>query len=364
MPRYLHVATDPSGTALWLLHDHLSPCALRCRFCPTSLVPVPPRLTDPGVRAAILAEIDALLVAPPRRVVLASADILEYPDLDAILDRLTGIPVTLVSPGWRLADPAFADAIAARGVTVDLTLLSDVPATYARITGVADAHRRTLAALDAVRARGISLRMSVTVNRDNAPELADTLLTIHHRYAMPAVTVRWFFPDVPDAAPDWYDQMPDPRWLREALAALDTGPSATLPTLELRNVPLCQVDLRGLRRLQVRVPPHTAEQNMYKADGWPPCATCAAADRCVRLDPRAIRQLELLPPEPAVIAAAIAASAPPKGPPPGTGKLPGEGRPRGEGTPPGQGRPKGAGIPKALGRRPGSDDGPPGSDPS
>jgi MoaA/NifB/PqqE/SkfB family radical SAM enzyme len=349
MTIHFFVAADPSGTALWLLHDQWSPCGLSCRFCPNTLLPRPPPLTDPVRRAAVLADVDALLSAPPRRVVLASADILEYPDLFEIIAKIRAhnLPITLVSPGWRLADRAFAEAVHAAGCTVDITYLSDDDATYARITGVPDARARVLAAVAQVRALGIPLRMSCTVNADNAPQLAETVSVIHRRFGVQRITVRWFFPDVADAPADYYGQFPSFELLQQALAKLDAS-EGSLPVLDLRNTALCQVDVRGLRRLQVILPPHTGEQNMYKAGGFTACRTCAQADRCVQIHPAYTGLHTPRPVDPELLTAAVALSRPPQGPPPTAGRLPGQGKL------PGEGRPKGSGVLPGEGKLPGT----------
>jgi len=189
--------------------------------------------------------------------------------------------------------------------------------------------------------------MSCTVNADNAPHLADTIRVIHGRFGVQRITVRWFFPDVADAPADYYAQFPSFDLLQQALETLDQS-EGPLPVLDLRNTALCQVDVRRLRRLQVILPPHTGEQNMYKAGGFSACRSCAVADRCVQIHPT---YADLHPPRPVdadLLAAAVALSRPPQGPPPtagrlpGQGKLPGEGRPRGSGLLPGEGKPPGA----------------------
>ncbi len=343
---------DAAGTALYLLGDRWSPCGSSCRFCPTSLVARPEPLTHAPTRARILADLEAQLAAhPPKRVALASADILTYPDLFELLDRVraAGAAITLVSPGWGLADAAFAQRLKSYDATVDLTWLSDDAATYAQITGVVDARERVIAGIEGALAAGLTLRLSTVLTTLNAHELPQIARSARARFGVDRLLVRWFFPDMDEAPVTYLDQWPSYAGLRPALDALDAGTEA-IPTLEVRNVPLCQVDLRGLRRVSVELPPYTEEQNRFNVQGTSPCRTCEAAPRCVRLHPSYTERHTPAAVDADVIAAAYALGArrfgilPGQGRAKGEGRLPGEGVARGEGLLPGQGIPKGQGT--------------------
>lgn len=211
MRPFFESSVDPNGTMLAMLRDRYSPCTLSCGFCVNTLLPRPEHVRDPALIRRILAEFRELVATNDvRRVVLASADILDYPGLFGLLDvcREAGREIVLVSPGLALADMAFVDRLVPYRPVFDLTYLSARDDTYDSMVGVKGVRQLVHQAIDNLRARQLPLKISTVVSAANAAELDRTLAFIATQLGQTRVTVRLFYPDLRSAPPDYYDRFP------------------------------------------------------------------------------------------------------------------------------------------------------------
>lgn len=382
---WLCTGADPETTFL-LLRDHLAPCQMWCSFCPRSLEPERPEpVRDPALHAAIREEFTALVAeSETRSLFLVSSDILEYPDLFALLDvaAAAGKRVILGTPGLALADEAFVARFVGRDVAFDLTWLSVHPEVYARITGRADAHARVGRAIELLRAHGLGCTLATVVVAENVGEVDLIVRFLGGVAGSERAQLRLFFPDIAAAPASYYDQFPSLAALREALVRLERDPPSV--PIELGNTPLCQVDPEQTPGLDLRLIEHRGHQNTFKTEGVGVCGACEARERCVRFHPEQVARQGFGPIDRALVrrnlerldrAAASALWGPtgvlpgegvpkeqgvpkevgvPKeqGVAPGQGVRPGLGVPRGQGVPKGTGKPKGSGVAKGEGMLP------------
>lgn len=283
MPELVKMGAVGPDTARFQIADLASPCEQRCQFCPRSL---DVRRPEPGAGdlvPRVRRHFEHFLAHHPQHdIVLLSADILRWPDLHGLLDLAAGRRVTLLTPGLRLADAAFADTFAGRNVRFDLTWLADDPATWERMTGRADAWEKMHAAVAQLRRLGLPFRLSTVLNTTNVASLP---AIVHRCVALGArhVTVRFFWPDQVTQRRSFYDQFPSFSALQAALDALAADPPDPAPTLDLTNVPWCQIRLPT--SLPVFMRPGKAAHNTHAAAGLPECATCSEAQGCVRVHP-------------------------------------------------------------------------------
>ncbi|MBL8625235.1 MAG: radical SAM protein [Myxococcales bacterium] len=118
-------------------------------------------------------------------VILTGGEPTLHPDLPAIARYATdaGLHVRIITNGTRLADPAYARALAAAGVRLaHVSIYSVRPAVEARLRGHDGTLATALAALDSAHAAGLEVNVNCVINRHNADHLDVNVryLTRHH----------------------------------------------------------------------------------------------------------------------------------------------------------------------------------------
>ena len=118
-------------------------------------------------------------------VILTGGEPTLHPDLPAIARYATdaGLHVRIITNGTRLADPAYARALAAAGVRLaHVSIYSVRPEVEARLRGHAGTLTTALAALDSAHAAGLEVNVNCVINRHNADHLDVNVryLTRHH----------------------------------------------------------------------------------------------------------------------------------------------------------------------------------------
>ncbi|MBK9030448.1 MAG: radical SAM protein [Myxococcales bacterium] len=118
-------------------------------------------------------------------VILTGGEPTLHPELPAIAGyaRAAGLHVRIITNGTRLADPAYARALADAGVQLaHVSIYSVRPEIEARLRGQADTLPTALAALDSAHAAGIEVNVNCVINRHNADHLDANVryLTRHH----------------------------------------------------------------------------------------------------------------------------------------------------------------------------------------
>lgn len=303
LPKLFSVAA--SGDSMFLfLDENAAPCTMACTFCPTSLRPDrpdAPRNTELMRRAT--AELDELLVAHrPTQVDLASDDILNFVglmDLLAVTAR-HGVSTRLLTPGLRVADPSFARKLAASGVRVVLTVLSQDPTVYAAITQRDAAHAQVFQALKTAREVGLPVDLGIVVVDRNQDELPALLRLVRDLGSDP-IAVRLFHPDVHVAPDAYFAQYPDFGRVLATLRALAAS-GEPWPHLELSNLPWCAWDPTGLESLDLTL---IGSANRVQHHTLDTCATCPAAPRCAGVHPAYFASHPTWNPDPARAQAAL-----------------------------------------------------------
>lgn len=108
----------------------------------------------------------------------------ELPDIAAYASA-KGLHVRVITNGHRLADPAFARALADAGVAlVHVSIYSVRSAVEARLRGAPDTLPRALQALQAAHDAGLQLNINCVINRLNADHLDESIRYFlrHHPY--------------------------------------------------------------------------------------------------------------------------------------------------------------------------------------
>jgi len=118
-------------------------------------------------------------------VILTGGEPTLHPDLPAIARYAAeaGLQVRVITNGTRLADPAYARALADAGVRlVHVSIYSVRPEIEARLRGHDGTLATALAALDSAHAAGLEVNVNCVINRWNADHLDDNVryLTTHH----------------------------------------------------------------------------------------------------------------------------------------------------------------------------------------
>ena len=118
-------------------------------------------------------------------VILTGGEPTLHPDLPAIARYAAeaGLHVRVITNGTRLADPAYARALADAGVRlVHVSIYSVRPEIEARLRGHDGTLATALAALDSAHAAGLEVNVNCVINRWNADHLDDNVryLTTHH----------------------------------------------------------------------------------------------------------------------------------------------------------------------------------------
>jgi pyruvate-formate lyase-activating enzyme len=215
-------------------------CDLRCAFC---------RAPQPaaGARPPTTAEAITLMREARHRgrLVITGGEPTSRPDLlelCAAARELGFRAVQLQTHGGRLADPAFARALAAAGVrALDVPLYAATAAVHDAVTGVAGSHARALAGMDEAQRAGLEVAVHTTVFARTLSELP-AVLTLAAAHGVRRVAVE------PVALIDDLDafRVETPR-LGAIGAALTVGVPARV-TLRLAGVPPCAVPVAVRRR--------------------------------------------------------------------------------------------------------------------
>lgn len=111
-------------------------------------------------------------------VILTGGEPTLHPDLPAIAAHAAarGLHVRMITNGSRLADPAFARALADAGLrTVHVSVYSVRPAVEARLRGQAGTLPAAFAAIDNAHACGIEVDVNCVINRLNADHLDENV---------------------------------------------------------------------------------------------------------------------------------------------------------------------------------------------
>ncbi len=277
-------------------------CEQFCRFCPRSWDTDRARaaMTDTEVARAVEEFRQLIAFYEVDDVALCAGDLLEFPGIFELLDlcRAAGRKIQIATPGLRLADPDFAARFVPYAPRIDLTLLSDDPVVYERMTGRPDAPALVRTAIRNLAELGLEHRVAVVVTADNVASLADTLHALVMDHGLDEVLVRNFFPDLRKAPEGYHEQFPTYAAVLDQLRTLDARLDRS-PRVQLSNFPLCQLDLSGLRRLRIFP---TADFNFYKQDRLAVCGDCSEQDRCVYLPETYRRRLPFRPPDPEHVA--------------------------------------------------------------
>jgi hypothetical protein len=363
-----------AGTTLFLLDDHRSPCQMWCRFCPHGAVPVRPPHVDEAGTAAVLAAFDEALAATDTpNLFLASMDILDFPGIFAVLDRVrdAGRRAVISTPGLAAADPALVARLAQYPVEMALTWLASDEPTYERVGGRADAHKLIPQAIENLRAAGIPYTLQTVVTSDNVHQFDTVIADVVQRFGQTQLRVHLFYPDLQgQGSSDYLDQFPAMTLVRAALERASAAQLSPRPRLVIGNMPLCQLDLRDLPGLDVVTAPYRAGHNPMGYRTVAACRSCRLVDRCIGVHPSQPERTPMLPWDDGIVAfneamlqdggdvsgRVLPSQGVPKGQgvPKTQGRAPGLGVAKGEGRLPGQGVPKGQGIPKGQGATPGS----------
>jgi MoaA/NifB/PqqE/SkfB family radical SAM enzyme len=120
-------------------------------------------------------------------VILTGGEPTLHPDLPAIARyaRDAGLHVRIITNGSRLADPSFAQELAAAGVQLaHVSIYSVKPEVEARLRGAEGTLPTAFAALDSAHAAGIEVNVNCVINRHNADHLDGNVryLTHHHPF--------------------------------------------------------------------------------------------------------------------------------------------------------------------------------------
>jgi MoaA/NifB/PqqE/SkfB family radical SAM enzyme len=154
-------------------------CNHFCGFCSNPATPYSHDL------ATMRPLVDDLVRRGYYGVILTGGEPTLHPDLPAIARyaRDAGLHVRVITNGTRLADPAYARALAGAGVQLaHVSIYSVRPAVEARLRGQPDTLPIALAALDSAHAAGLEVNVNCVINRWNADHLDENVryLTRHH----------------------------------------------------------------------------------------------------------------------------------------------------------------------------------------
>lgn len=165
-------------------------CNERCIFCASDLTNAV-RLANRRAWVS-LAEVDAWVAGcppgPRDRVLLAGGEPTLHPELLPIVRRLSATcpDVTIFTNGLRLADPAFARACVAAGIThFEIALFGASGETHDAVTQVRGSFERTLTALNNLaalrRSADFTLELRLLVARQSSPENPAIVRVVHER---------------------------------------------------------------------------------------------------------------------------------------------------------------------------------------
>lgn len=154
-------------------------CNHFCGFCSNPATPYAHTL------ASMQALVDDLVARGYFGVVLTGGEPTLHPELPRIAEYAAGrgLDVRVITNGSRLADPAFARALADAGVRrAHVSIYSVIPEVEARLRGAEGTLTRAFAALDAAHAAGIEVDVNCVINRLNADHLDRNVrhIVAHH----------------------------------------------------------------------------------------------------------------------------------------------------------------------------------------
>ena len=154
-------------------------CNHFCGFCSNPSTPYVHTL------ASMQVLVDDLVARGYYGAILTGGEPTLHPELPAIAAyaRARGLEVRVITNGTRLADPAFARALAAAGVgRVHVSIYSVDPEVEARLRGAAGTLERALQALDRAHEAGMEVHVNCVISRLNAGHLDRNVryLLAHH----------------------------------------------------------------------------------------------------------------------------------------------------------------------------------------
>ncbi|MCY1062199.1 radical SAM protein [Nannocystis sp. SCPEA4] len=156
-------------------------CNHFCGFCSNPATPYVHTLES------MQALVDDLVARDYFGVILTGGEPTLHPELPAIAAYASGrgLDVRVITNGTRLADPAFARALADAGVRrVHVSIYSVLPDVEARLRGAAGTLDKAFAALDRAHEVGIDVHVNCVINRLNADHLDRNIrhFLAHHPY--------------------------------------------------------------------------------------------------------------------------------------------------------------------------------------
>jgi MoaA/NifB/PqqE/SkfB family radical SAM enzyme len=147
-------------------------CNHFCGFCSNPTTPYEHTLDSMKLL------VDDLVARDYFGVILTGGEPTLHPELPAIAAYASGrgLDVRVITNGTRLADPAFARALADAGVRrVHVSIYSVLPDVEARLRGAAGTLERALRALDSAHEAGLDVHVNCVINRLNADHLDDNI---------------------------------------------------------------------------------------------------------------------------------------------------------------------------------------------
>ena len=114
-------------------------------------------------------------------VILTGGEPSLHPELPQIARyaRDQGLHVRMITNGWRLADPGFADEMAGAGLSlVHVSIYSVRPDVEARLRGVEGTLERAFRAIDNATRAGIEVNVNCVINKLNADHLDENVRTL------------------------------------------------------------------------------------------------------------------------------------------------------------------------------------------
>jgi hypothetical protein len=261
---------------------------------------------DEAGTAEVLAAFDEALAATDTpNLFLASMDILDFPGIFAVLDRVrdAGRRAVISTPGLAAADPALVARLAQYPVEMALTWLASDEPTYERVGGRADAHKLIPQAIENLRAAGIPYTLQTVVTSDNVHQFDTVIADVVQRFGQTQLRVHLFYPDLQgQGSSDYLDQFPAMTLVRAALERASAAQLSPRPRLVIGNMPLCQLDLRDLPGLDVVTAPYRAGHNPMGYRTVAACRSCRLVDRCIGVHPSQPERTPMLPWDDGIVA--------------------------------------------------------------
>lgn len=201
-----------------------------------------------------------------------------HPRLEELLDRLVTeerVPISLLGPSTRLADPALAARVASIKTLkkLTLTLLAADPSRHDAIAGAPGSGDRVLAAIDALRAHGVEPIVNVVLTADVVEGLPALLALLDRRQLRAALL--GFVPDRgPLALGHLFARASD-------IARALEGEVAARVVDSVAGLPLCALPSTLHSRASGAWPSTDRPQFDYARS----CDTCSLRSRCAGVPP-------------------------------------------------------------------------------